>query len=190
MNRLMGSGNPVFRAVRVCVVFLSCSLFAVGILAQAPLREGSPGGSKTALPKGASMGWWAAVQKQIRHDEYQIDWTDHPSVKNLKGAWQAPNMAQNFLTYFTQNGIDLVPRAGGASVWQWGLSLRRWGRPGAATAAAPADLTVSKNRADYSRSGIREWYVNSQKGLEQGFTIDAPPAAAGASSHKTQIGGK
>ena len=38
-----------------------------------------------------------------------------------------------------------------------------------------AELTVSKNRVEYARQGLTEWYVNDERGLEQGFTLHAAP---------------
>jgi hypothetical protein len=43
--------------------------------------------------------------------------------------------------------------------------------------AAPASPTIaaSGNRVEYRRGPIVEWYVNDPRGLEQGFTLLAPP---------------
>ena len=39
----------------------------------------------------------------------------------------------------------------------------------------PASLSAEGDRVEYRRGGLTEWYVNDERGLEQGFTIDAPP---------------
>ena len=36
------------------------------------------------------------------------------------------------------------------------------------------------NRVEYRRGGLSEWYVNGPLGLEQGFTLDSPPARKGS----------
>ena len=40
---------------------------------------------------------------------------------------------------------------------------------------APATLSAVGNRIEYQRAGLTGWYVNDERGLEQGFIIDAPP---------------
>jgi len=41
----------------------------------------------------------------------------------------------------------------------------------------PVKPSVNGNRVEYQRDGIVEWYVNDTKGLEQGFTLLAPPVS-------------
>jgi len=139
--------------------------------------------SRQKLPKGASESWWATVQKQIREDEYGINWSDHTSIKGKRGAWQAYNPAQGFRSSFIESGVIIAPtqkpsRKKQAS-WVWGLSLQSWGRSGAGNKVRSVIPTVSKNRVDYSRHDIQEWYINTEKGLEQGFVLPAPPAGSG-----------
>jgi hypothetical protein len=52
----------------------------------------------------------------------------------------------------------------------------RWGCDGEVVPVARGPLEVRKNRATYLRGVFDEWYVNVPRGLEQGFTIPAPPA--------------
>ena len=35
------------------------------------------------------------------------------------------------------------------------------------------------NRVEYRRTGLIEWYLNDERGLEHGFTLDAPPDGEG-----------
>src|SRR5262245_53373917 len=39
---------------------------------------------------------------------------------------------------------------------------------------------ATKNRVDYNRGLLSEWYVNGPAGLEQGFTLSRPPSGTGA----------
>jgi hypothetical protein len=43
---------------------------------------------------------------------------------------------------------------------------------------APAVPTASANRIEFHRGSLTEWYANGPLGVEQGFTLAAPPAAA------------
>ena len=128
-----------------------------------------------SLPEGASAGWWAGVQEDIGRTEYQVTWQDHTYLPDFPAAYQAPNRAQNLRTYFTPEGIRAIPRTGDGATWEWGLTLTGYGYEGAIQPVAPATLSAEGDRIEYRRGGLTEWYVNDERGLEQGFTIDAPP---------------
>jgi hypothetical protein len=130
----------------------------------------------TALPPGASQDWWSQVQKQIRAEVYEAAWVDDSGLPGLKGAWKAPNRSHGFETYFTETGVRVARRVDGHPVWEWGLQLVRWGREGAWQEVTPAPPLASGNRVEMARGAIHEWYINDERGLEQGFTIPAPPA--------------
>jgi hypothetical protein len=113
---------------------------------------------------------------EIARSEYDITWQDRTALPGLAEAWQAPNRANGFRTYFTPSGIRVVPRdAADAPGWVWGLTLTGFGNEGALGPAPHAELLVSGNRIEFSRGELTEWYVNDERGLEQGFTITAPP---------------
>jgi hypothetical protein len=60
-----------------------------------------------------------------------------------------------------------------------GLSLRACGY-GEALRTVPAAVPHAEaNRIEYRRGQLTEWYVNGPLGLEQGFTLAAPPARRG-----------
>ena len=40
-----------------------------------------------------------------------------------------------------------------------------------------AGIRASGNRVEYRRGDMTEWYVNDERGLDQGFTLNAPPAS-------------
>ena len=138
-------------------------------------REAKPEG-KVTLPSGTSQDWWSKVQENIRKDEYQVTWDANASFPGTKGAWQAPNRVQGFRTYFTENGVRLIPRVEGSSPWEWGLQLVRWGRGEVTEPVAKVTPHITGNRVEFSRAHIAEWFVNDEQGLEQGFTISAPPS--------------
>jgi hypothetical protein len=125
------------------------------------------------VPQGVSAGWWQTVQKDIHDSEYHVK----PLLpKTGEAAYQAPNRAQNLRTYFTPSGIRVVPRVtDGDPPWEWGLTLSGYGYAGDIQPVSAAELTVSTNRITYRRGALTEWYVNDENGLEQGFTLSAPP---------------
>ncbi len=94
--------------------------------------------------------------------------------------WQAPNRAQGIRTFFHEAGIRVVPRTGTPG-WSFGLTLTRWGRPGALADVEMPRLRAGGSRVDYDRRGpVAEWYENGPRGLEQGFTLERPPSDSGA----------
>ena len=43
---------------------------------------------------------------------------------------------------------------------------------------SPAKLDATANQVNYHRGSLTEWYINDERGLEQGFTLDMPPPSA------------
>ncbi|GEM_PF-1178374 len=58
--------------------------------------------------------------------------------------------------------------------WTWGMALKAWGRE-SLEAVPSAKASVSGTRLEYRRGPLTEWYLNSEMGLEQGFTVHARP---------------
>jgi len=140
---------------------------------------------------GENADWWAAVQEDIRRSEYHVTWQEQTYLAGATaGAYQAPNRAQNLRTYFSGEGLTIIPRvwpeAGEVPPWRWELSLSAWGRTSAPEATSVAELYAQENRIEYRRGGpsassgqsLVEWYVNDENGLKQGFTLATPPAEA------------
>ncbi|HEX4824754.1 MAG TPA: FG-GAP-like repeat-containing protein [Candidatus Polarisedimenticolaceae bacterium] len=119
----------------------------------------------SAAPPPSS--WIDEAEMRLQQREYEIT--------SVQGTWQAPNHAQGFRTSFDETGIHLVPRDESASRWEMGLTLAATGRPSSLAAPATATSQVDGARMIYVRGEIHEWYVNDPDGLEQGFTIAAPP---------------
>ena len=50
------------------------------------------------------------------------------------------------------------------------------GAPGQVSLVQPGERFVDGNRLEYRRGEVTEWYINDERGLEQGFTLNTPPA--------------
>ncbi|MCA9919422.1 MAG: FG-GAP repeat protein, partial [Anaerolineales bacterium] len=124
----------------------------------------------------ATSDWLQTVQTEIQQAEYQISWQDNPTTGAADAAYQAPNRAQNFRTYFLEDGIRLQPRQETSTeqAWEWGLRLASYGYS-QQLVANDAHLEVEGNQLNYQRDALSEWYVNDADGLEQGFVIQQPP---------------
>ena len=119
--------------------------------------------------------WLASVERGIAASEYFVSWQDSTALADLPAAWHAPNRAHDFRIYFTERGVRVVPRSASAPSWEWGLELTAVGREGRLAAVPAARLAPHEGRIAYDRGAIQEWYENSPRGLEQGFTIPTPP---------------
>jgi len=136
--------------------------------------ERSPGGSAGAdVPRD----WWTEVRRNLAASEYEITRQAATPFVDAAAAWQAPNRAHGFRTYFTPAGIRVVPREEEAAApsWQWSLSWVGYGRGGESWAVPGAVLEARGSRMEYGRGGLEEYYENGPRGLEQGFVLSAPP---------------
>jgi hypothetical protein len=138
-------------------------------------------GSDSATAPSVSSTWWVAAQENIRRSEYHVTWQEQTYLTDVPAAYQAPNRAHNLRTYFTAEGPVVIPRVWpkGAEVpsWRWGLRWVAWGREGTLQPVGAATLHTGANRVEYRRGDLTEWYVNDERGLEQGFTLQSPPLA-------------
>ena len=172
-------------------VLLSLVLLVPAITGSAQAAQPGRGqpGPAVGLPEswqgipGGSTGWWAAAQENIRQSEYQVTRQDQAVLADVGAAYQAPNRAHNLRTYFSPQGIRVIPRvlAGETPPWQWGVALSGYGEAGAVQPVPAASLHVEGNRVEYRRGALTEWYVNDARGLVQGFLLSAPRAAGSAS---------
>jgi hypothetical protein len=140
-------------------------------------------GQAVALPEGVDADWWSAVQEEIRRSEYHVTWQDSTYLSDVPASYQAPNRAHNLRTYFQSEGPIVIPRtgfeAGETPPWRWEARLAAWGRPGVTQPVPAASLSASDNRIEYERGALREWYLNNEAGLAQGFTLAVPPPGEG-----------
>jgi len=124
--------------------------------------------------------WWAEVQKQLRAQSYEFAAAapDRYLAQNIGQRWQAQFDATGLTAEYQRSmlrarainpfrmGDELTPDALHVS-----LHLLTYGAPEAMQAASPATLRVVGNRLEYQRGAVTEWYLNTEQGLEHGFTI-------------------
>jgi len=128
----------------------------------------APAQNPTAIP--------AQLEERIRAEEYRLTWHEATHLKGVSSAWQAPNRANGFLTYFSATGIRLVHLSSNDERrWQTGLSLLGFGRGTLVAALETPSLAPDDRRIEYRRDDVIEWYVNDASGLEQGFVLRSPP---------------
>ena len=84
----------------------------------------------TNLPEGLSPAEWSEIQKQIRDSEYELAPAEPGTREVPRTAWQALNRAQDLRVYFSEEGIQVVPRREPEPSWEWGLTLKSYGYQG------------------------------------------------------------
>ncbi len=171
---------PSARLAALPLVLIALTLTEPGVLAGTP-------GSAAAAPSG----WIDQVRHGLQQQEYELTWQGEPVVAGLGAAWHAPNRAHGLRSYFAQEGIHVVDRTQESPSWVWSLSFAGYGRGTSLWPVQEARLSVVKNRIEYSRGIVEEWYVNDPRGIEQGFVLKAPPEeaamAAGAAPFAGQV---
>ena len=117
--------------------------------------------------------WWKAVTSDLARAEYAATLTS--------AGLQAPNRAHDLRTTFGECGIAVEPRVrtDAAPPWQFVWETSGFGRTGHMIAVAPVSPESEGTLVTYRRDGWSEWYENTPKGLEQGFTIERRPAGEG-----------
>ena len=79
---------------------------------------------------------------------------------------------------FDGHGFTVMPGGGG---WTWGLELTKYGFTGhEREVEGKAESSPSSQRLEYRRDqSLTEWFVNDQRGMEQGWTFQKRPATEG-----------
>jgi hypothetical protein len=91
-------------------------------------------------------------------------------VTERKGGLSAPNRAQGFRLAFSEEGLSINEREGGAPLVAIGLTA--FGRAGTqrALSKAPAS-TAGEFRVERRWEGLTEWFLNLPEGVEHGWTV-------------------
>lgn len=138
---------------------------------------GRPGGPADARLSDRALD---PVRRAVEEQGYGALWQVGTPLEGVAAAWQAPNRAQGLRTFFTPEGVWVVPRIGGPQAFRLGLAARGVGR-GAKRVPLPAAAPEPDGaRVEYRRGPLIEWFVNTPRGLHQGFTIEHDPLPGSA----------
>ncbi|MFO0690052.1 MAG: integrin alpha [Myxococcota bacterium] len=91
---------------------------------------------------------------------------------------QAPNRAQDLRSYFEATGVRIHARTATESPRLVELRMAGLGRGESMRPVGAGAVTHHEGRIEIARAelGLVEWFVNSEAGLEQGFTLAERPA--------------
>jgi hypothetical protein len=157
-----------------------------------------------AIQRLRQEGLYDSLRQAVEATRYELRWEERPTPSHLPPAYHAPNPSQRLDAYFTPEGIHLAPRRSEpteimpaaepgdvsqtTAPWRATMKMIGYGYDDSLLSAAPAELTARGNRLEYRRAGITEWYLNTARGLEQGFTLaDAPGSRATGSRLRLEL---
>lgn len=149
----------------------------VGAVALLALCSPAPSTAQGNGRPADAPDWREAVHDRITESEYEVSWRP-TTLRQAREAWQAPNRAQGIRTWFLDDGIRVTSREHVDTPWEIGLTFVAWGRGDEASPAESGRPRADARRVLYHRGPVVEWFVNDRTGLEQGFTLSAPPRAA------------
>ncbi|MBK8036391.1 MAG: FG-GAP repeat protein [Verrucomicrobiaceae bacterium] len=120
-----------------------------------------------AVPEGLAKSDWQNIRAAYE--------TGRHSFQSVEGGWQAINPGQQWTTTFDRRGFLTRPREGN---WSWGLELTRYGYGAAQREIRGTPIVkAAGQRLSYQwDANVQEWFVNDQRGLEHGFTVNKRPA--------------
>lgn len=142
--------------MRLTLVSIVCAFWWVSALASD--QNGTSDWSK--LPATAQAKVSAALGGEAS-DYY---------ARPVSGGYETGSSWQGMSVRFSTAGVEV--RSGDA---RWGMTLRGYGHGDALHNVRVVAPQASKNRVEYRRGSVTEWYLNGPAGLEQGFTIERRP---------------
>jgi hypothetical protein len=184
MDRMLSptaaSGLPATPARAYVLVVLAClaGAFALTSTSNAP-PSGDAAARAGGISGGASAGLPAealgAVSATLGRSAPEYRARVARGADAARGTISTLSAPQRLRASFARRGVLVSAR--GAS---FSLSLQSLTRGSGVRALRPATPVADGNRVVYTRSGLSEWYANGPLGLEQGFTLAAPPAGSGS----------
>ena len=135
--------------------------------------------SSDKAPQGVAASDWSSIR--AAHEAWR-----HGFQKTAVG-YEAVNPGQQWCTQFDGRGFTAQPKEGG---WQWGLELKSYGFAGeeCAMSDTPAAQAEGQRLTYQWDAVVQEWFVNDQRGLEHGFTVQQRPASASTSELAFTLG--
>ena len=143
---------------------LALLLTSATVPARAPARE---------VPENLAQ----VIERALAEEDYSAVWQVGVPSPTVDGAWQATNSAHHFRTFFYEHGVRVEPQRTDSIRWSFGMALGQLARGGESFEPELRAVNAEGNRIEYDRGDIVEWYLNDERGLEQGFNLAKRPLA-------------
>jgi hypothetical protein len=141
-----------------------------GVAGEATLQTDRPQRAGQGPRAGLTGEDWRQMRRAVQDSSYRAS---RVARRNEAPALRAANRQQGYATTFRREGIEIVP-ARPAGSWRLGLSVTGYGYEGDLLPIEPAEPRAEKERVEYRRGRVTEWYANQPGGLEQGFELGDP----------------
>ena len=127
------------------------------------------------VPEGLSASDWSSIQTQIAAGKYR-------AYEQADGGFASANPAHGWnIQYATDGTTTLQPRNREAASYQLGFRLEAVGYNKPQAFDRPQRLSADGTTVTYQwTEDLREWWMNSENGLEQWFELEQRPAGATA----------
>jgi hypothetical protein len=144
------------------------TLGRVSLAFAAVVHLGTSGIPARSAPPGLGQQGREQLRRAARRAEYHAT-----PLPGETATLQAPNRQQRYRTVFRREGIEISSGIPAAS-WRLALSVTGYGYEADVRPPGPAEPEARKERIDYRRASLTEWYLNRPGGLEQGFELHEP----------------
>jgi hypothetical protein len=145
-------------ATNIMLAFAFVAAAYSQVQTSAPVQH--PAARKSAVPAELQPALSAAMGRDIPAYHAQP----------VADGFEATIAHQRLVTHFNSDGVEL--HGGNAN---WRMQVRGFGYANAMQSVSATAPQANRNRVDYRRGSLTEWYVNGPVGLEQGFTVSEPP---------------
>ena len=122
-----------------------------------------------AAPADRPASWQQIIVEDLQRSEY------HFRSSQAEDAWSAANRRQGVRIAITEEGLHLAPRASTSDPWEFRLRLVGVSRGDELVEPGTPSISAEGERIELIGERLTEWFVNRPEGLEQGFTLPAPP---------------
>jgi hypothetical protein len=162
--------------VAVCAALIAVIVAGAGLF---PAQAVAGQKNKPATLHGAAAidqlkqdGQYDGLQTAMNQARFNVSRAENTPLG--RSAWHAPNPAAGYDAYITETGVSIA--VNDTSVVS--LNLHSLGYGAGLRTVAPGEVSGDKQTINLMREGgVREWYINTPEGLEQGFTLMEAPGA-------------
>jgi hypothetical protein len=176
-----------FLFVASCLAFNSLFIGIKPSFAEAGSKSlSAPVKTSSTSDKPYTDAWLAEAEKNIAASEYNplLITKDENNKDLLSPEWILTNRANNFSATLNTKGWQMQFGQKGDNDFTWNFNLqginREDGHQISFGSLNSSQITNDNNKIIFQRDkNTQEWYKNSDKGLEQGFTINTKPVGTG-----------
>jgi uncharacterized repeat protein (TIGR01451 family) len=153
------------------------------VVAAAPSVADRDIATTNAVRQFKQNGTYDSLQQALQAARMQAEpvRTAPADIKNASYTMSAP--WRGLRAHFGADTVHVRPTQIRGETWRWDARLVSYGYGETQQAVETAEPVAQNNGIEYRRGALTEWYLNDQRGLEQGFTLTARPASA-SSNHR------